>query len=279
MRWVIRGLLGVVGVIVLAVAGIYAASEWIIREGHAVPTDRIAVPTDLASVAEGARLARIASCRECHAANGQGKVLFEDPMLGRVAPPPLAKVAAGMTNEDLVRAVRYGVHKDGSSLFIMPSYSLGHLSDEDLGKIVAWIRTLRQGPGDSRATMAFGPVGRALIVAGKLPPMATAAKVAEARRPADVSRYLVDFSCASCHKLHQDALMEDGATRVPALAPMAAAYDPAKFRKLLRTGVDSKPDHGIMSVVARESFAVLTDAEIAGIQAYLKAEAEKAPAR
>ena len=279
MRWIVRGLLALIALLLLALVVVYAGSEWVIRKGHAVPLTEVAVPSDAASIAEGARVARIASCRECHAANGQGKVLFEDPMLGRIASPPLARVAATMTDAELVRAIRHGVKKDGSSLFIMPSHALGHLSDQDVGRVVAWIRTLRPGPGDSQATMSYGPIGRALILTGKLPPMASSAKLSQSARPADMGSYVVDFACLACHKMHQQGFMEDGATKVPALAPMVAAYDPVKLRKLLRTGVGTKPDHGIMSVVARESFSVLTDPEIDAIQAYLKGEAAKAPAQ
>ncbi|MCX8477736.1 MAG: c-type cytochrome [Sphingomonas sp.] len=279
MRWIVRGLLALVAVLLLALVVVYAGSEWVIRKGHAVPLTEMAIPRDAASIAEGARVARIASCRDCHGANGEGKVLFEDPMLGRIASPPLARAAATMSDAELVRAIRHGVKKDGSSLFIMPTHALGHLSDQDVGRVVAWIRTLKAGPKDSQAAMSYGPVGRALILAGKLPAMANSAKLAQPGRPADMGRYVVDIACTACHKLHQQGFMEDGATKVPALAPMVAAYDPAKLKKLLRTGVGTKPDHGIMSVVARESFSVLTDPEIDAIQAYLKGEAAKAPAQ
>lgn len=279
MRWIVRGLIVLVAVLLLALVVVYAGSEWVIRKGHAVPTANIAIPRDAASTVEGARVARIASCRECHAANGQGKVLFEDPMLGRIASPALARVAATMTDAELVRAIRHGVKKDGSSLFIMPSHALGHLSDQDVGRVVAWIRTLKPGPEDSQATMSYGPLGRALILAGKLPSMASSAKLSQPMRPADMGRYVSDFACLACHKLHREGTMEDGTTKVPALAPLVAAYDPARLKKLLRTGVGTKPDHGIMSVVARESFFVLTDPEIDAIQAYLKGEAAKAPAQ
>jgi mono/diheme cytochrome c family protein len=277
MRWIIRGLVGLAAFVVLVLAVVYGGSEWVLRRAYAVPTESVAVPADAASIAEGARMARIANCRDCHGQGGEGKLLFEAPGVLRIAPPSLARAAATMTDEDLVRAIRYGVRRDGSSLMIMPTYALGHLSDEDMGRIIAWIRTLKPGSKDSTATMSYGPIGRALILAGKLPPMATAGKVAPAARPADMGRYVADFACLACHKLHQEGMMEDGSTKVPALAPVVAAYDPARLKTLLRTGVGTKPDHGIMSVVARESFAVLTDPEIDAIQTYLKAEMEKAP--
>ena len=278
MRWIVRGLAVLAGIVVLVFVVLYAGSEWIIRKGHAVPSVAVAVPHDPASVAEGARIARIANCRDCHGMNGEGKVLFEAPLLGKIAPPSLAARASEMTNAELARAIRYGVHRDGSSLFIMPTHAVSHLSDDDLGRVIAWIRSLKQGPQDSKAVTSFGPIGRALLLAGKLPAMATSGTVAEKTRPADVGRYYVDVACLACHKLHQEGVMEDGKTKVPALAPMAASYDADKFRHLMRTGEGmSKRDLGLMSVVAKAGFQAMTDQEIVAVQSYLKGEAEKMP--
>jgi mono/diheme cytochrome c family protein len=278
MRWIVRGLAVLAGLVVLVLVLVYAGSEWILRKGHAVPDVVVTVPRDAASIAEGGRIARIANCRDCHGMRGEGKLLFEVPLVGRVAPPPLAVAAAEMTDAELARAIRHGVHKDGSSLFIMPTFAVGHLSDDDLGRVIAWIRSLKPGPQDSQARTAFGPVGRGLVLAGKLPAMATAATVAGKTRPADIGRYYVDVACLACHKLHREGVMEDGKTRVPALAPMAASYDADKFRHLMRTGEGmGKRDLGLMRVVAKAGFAAMTDQEIASVQAYLKGEAEKAP--
>jgi cytochrome c553 len=158
----------------------------------------------------------------------------------------------------------------------MPTKSLGHISDDDLGRIIAWIRTLKPGPQDEKTRTSFGPMGRLLLLTGALPASAQPANVSTAARPADVGRYYVSVACQACHKLHEDGLMEDGATKVPALAPMAAAYDPAAFKRLMRTGQGmSKRDLGLMGVVARAGFSALTDGEIAAVQAYLKGEAAK----
>lgn len=280
MRWIFRGLAVLAGLVLLFLAIVYAGSEWVLRRGHDVPEVAISAPKDAASAAEGGRLAKIVMCRDCHDANGQGKVLFSVPLVGTVAPPPLAEMAAKLSDAELGRLIRHGVKKDGSSTFIMPSHSLGHISDDDLGRIIAWIRTLKPGPQDSKVRSSFGPVGRFLLLTGKLPAMATSANVSTATRPADVGRYYVSIACQACHKLREDGFMEDGKTKVPALAPMAAAYDPVAFRELMRTGQGmSRPDLGLMSVVARNGFAAFTDAEIAAVQAYLKSEAEKGPAR
>lgn len=280
MRWIVRGLAVLAGLVVLLLAVVYGGSEWIIRTGHKTPDIAVTVPKDAASVAEGGRLANIVMCRDCHAGNGEGKVLFSVPLVGTVAPPPLAEMAAKMSDAELARVIRYGVKPDGTSTFIMPSHSLGRIADDDLGRIIAWIRSLKPGPQDSKAKTGFGPMGRFLLLTGALPPMATVNNLSVARRPADIGRYYVGVACQACHKLHEDGMMEDGKTRVPALAPVAASYDPAAFRTLMRTGEGmSRRDLGLMSVVARVGFTAFTDDEIAAVQAYLKGEAAKALAK
>jgi cytochrome c553 len=280
MRWIVRGLAVLAGLVVLFLVVLYGGSEWILRAGHKVPDVAVTVPKDAASIAEGGRLAKIVMCRDCHDANGQGKVLFSVPMVGTVAPPPIAEMAAKLSDAELARLIRHGVKQDGSSTIIMPSQALGHISDDDLGRIIAWIRSLKPGPQDSKARTSFGPIGRFLLLTGTLPTMANPVNVSTAKRPADVGRYYVSVACQACHKLHEDSMMDDGKTRVPALAPMATSYDPVAFQELMRTGRGmSKPDLGLMSVVARVGFSAFTDSEIAAVQAYLKGEAEKGPAK
>ena len=276
MRWIARGLTLLAVLVALACAAVYGGSSWAMRRHYAVPASQVAVPSDAASIAEGARMARVASCRDCHGMNGQGKVFFEAPMVGRLAPPALARVAATMSDAELVKAIRQGVHKDGTSLYVMPVRALSHLSDDDVGRIVAWIRTLKPRAGDSLATTQFGLGGRAMLLAGKLLPVAIERDEAAARAPVDRGKYIVEIGCMACHKLREPSATDDG-IKVPPLAPMAAAYDPAAFRRLLSTGESmSGRDLGVMRMVGRDSYGALTDQEVAQVQAYLTREALRA---
>jgi cytochrome c553 len=275
-----RIVLGLITVIVLAVVILYAGSEWTLRRDRNVALTPITVPHDATSIAEGARLAKITGCRDCHGKDGGGAVLVSNPMLGTIAPPALARATAGYSDAELDRAIRHGVRKDGSSLFVMPTQALTFLADDDAGRIIAWIRSLKPLPSDSLKTTSYGPLARGLLLAGKVKPSAHAATVSVATRPADIGNYFVSISCAGCHKLHEAQPSDDGRQIVPALAPIGAAYDPAAFRTLLRTGVGTtKRDLGMMRVAAVGGLHALTDAEIAAIQAYLTAEAAKVKAQ
>src|SRR4030095_8295519 len=74
---------------------------------------------------------------------------------------------ADYSDLDYVRAIRRGVRRDGRSLIVMPSEVFTHLSQEDRGAVLAF---LKQAPPVDRDVprSGFGPVGRALLATGKM---------------------------------------------------------------------------------------------------------------
>jgi len=279
-KWIVRGLIGLAGLVVLVLAVVYGGSQMVIAKSHAVPETALTIPSDAASIAEGGRLARVMGCRNCHESEGQGSVLVDDPMLGRLAPPAFARVAANYSDADLARAIRYGVHKDGSSLWVMPTKSYNAIADDDLARIIAWIRTLKPSDKDSLATTRFGPLGRALVLAGAFPPSVQTGNHSVATRPAEVGGYFVKTICAGCHLMHGTQPSDDGKQTVPGLLDVAPAYDQAAFRKLLKTGRGmSNRDLGMMRDVAEKDFSYMSEAEVDAILAWVKAEQAKAPAK
>ena len=275
-RWIKRIALVLVALVVLLVAGLYGGSELVIRKSRAVPLEKLTVPGDAASIAEGGRLAKIEGCRHCHGREGQGGILAQDPMLGRIAAPGFADIGARYSNDELARAIRHGVRKDGTTLWIMPSQAHNHIADDDLARIIAWIRTVKPAVADSTAQTSWGPVGRLLVLSGTMPPSAVPGNAAEKARPAEVGRYFTEAVCMGCHAMDKALPAHDGKGMAPALAQVAASYDPAAFATLLKTGKGMTPrDLGLMREVAVESFSSFTDEEIAAIHAYLKGEAAK----
>ncbi len=276
MRGLVRLGLGIVALLLLAAAGVYGASEWMIRRSHAVPLAPIAVPHDAASLAEGARLATLTGCRSCH---GEGKGAVWTPVdwrEGQVAPPPLARAAARYSDAELGRLIRQGVTKEGRTLFIMPAWSMTHLADDDVGRIIAWVRNLRPAPDDVQAKTWWGPIGRWKILTGAQRASLVADPHGVARRPADPGRYFTEALCSECHALDA-ARMHDGSP-VPALAPIAAAYSAADFRRLLHEGVGAGGrDVGFMGTIAKENLRALRPDEVEAIRRYLRGVAEGKP--
>jgi mono/diheme cytochrome c family protein len=168
------------------------------------------------------------------------------------------------------------VGPEGRSLVIMPSQVFVGLTDEDLGRIIGFLKSLPvvAGPGPS---ISVGPVGRAGLAIGKL--KLAAQLIAETVPPPEVptkeaayGRHVARTTCAQCHGT--DLRSEPGFAS-PDLRVVVAAYSPEAFSQMLRTGVG--PDGrnlGGMSAWARNNLSHLTDSEIAAVYSYLRSMPE-----
>ena len=245
-----------------------------------VEVEPIEIPSDSASIAEGARLARIEGCRSCHDDGLTGGFAFaDDLLLGRVVTANLTRVLPEYSDVELVRLLRYGVRRDGTSAVVMPADMFVHLSDEDLGRIIAWLRTVPP-TGESQRKRTIGLMGRYRLLTGEY--VTSAELVPDDVRwpssrplPSDVEtygRYLAMTTCSECHGQDLAGLASAGAPNLS----IAAAYSPEEFRRLLRTGVGlGGRDLGLMSIVAPLRFAKLTDGEIDALHAWLVARTRR----
>jgi cytochrome c553 len=280
MKLVKRIAIAVAGILLLGLVILYGGSEWVIRTSHAVPLAQIAVPKDAASIQEGGRLAKLFGCRSCHGLNAEGRIWDGPPwFVASISPPPIAAKIANYSDAELLRLIRHGIKKDGTSLYVMATISQQHIADDDMGRLIAWLRTVKPGPKDVGTGINWGPVGRLGALTGQFKPSFQAGDVAPKQRPADIGRYFVDTMCSECHTLDTPKPNDNGQV-APALASTVASYDPAAFKKLMRTGVGmSNRDLGLMKEIGQEAAYALSDEEIAAIQAYLTREAEKQPAK
>lgn len=280
LGWIGRIALLLVALVAIALAVLYGWSEYELRRVRAVAERPVAIAQTPEAVAEGGRLGFTFGCRACHGREAHGQILVDDLMFGRLAAPGFARVARTMSDAELVRAIRQGVRKNGSTLLLMPSHVYVNMADDDVAKIVAWIRSLPESPNDVPEQMRLGPVARWLLLSGQFKPEAQRRVRAPERRPAFAGAYIVKAICAYCHDLHQPRLKQDTGEVAPALAPIGAAYDSLAFARLLRTGRGmSNRRLGSMREASRDGFFALTDAEIVAIQDYLKLEAARAPAQ
>jgi cytochrome c553 len=274
MRLLVKLVGGAVVVVLLGCAIFWFMSGRVLYRTYSVPLRPIVLPHDAAAIAEGARLATLVGCRSCHNEGRGGAWEPVDWWYGRIAPPALPEMAARYSDAELARLIQHGIRRDGTSLFTMPNLSERWLADADVAQIIAWVRTLKAGPGDSPLQTWYGPKARWQMLTGSFMPGAQIAHVAAAARPADAGGYYAHALCAECHDLHRDR--GGGEHPAPALAPIAAAYTDADFRTLLKTGVGAGGrDVGFMGVIVRENLHALSDSEIAQIHAYLKAEATR----
>jgi mono/diheme cytochrome c family protein len=269
----------VAGVVVLAAAGVCVQSQRILRKTYDVPLTPVVVPADSASIAEGARLAATRGCPACHGDRLEGRVFFAQRWVARVVAPNLTRAAREQSDAELARVIRHGVRRDGTSVFAMPSGTFAGLTDADLGRLIAYLRSVPpvDGPGYE---LTVGPLGRLGLVTGKYTPVAPRIELAAvgrpvpreaaapvARNPKVLGRYIARTVCSECHG---GDLQGEHRLRTPSLA-RAAGYAEADFTALLRTGVATggRP-LGVMGDAARQRFAHLTDDEVVGLYLYLK---------
>jgi mono/diheme cytochrome c family protein len=280
-KWTARILGAVVMLLVVAVGVVYAASERRFRKHFEVPTHRVTVVADSATVARGEHVATIRGCTECHGVGLAGHVEIDDPMLGRLAGPNLTNGGRGaaLTDADWERAVRHGVRRDGAPLLIMPASEHTGMSDEDLGALIAYARRLPSAPMVPPPSKA-GPVLRGLFAAGMVLLLSAEeidhaqphpTKVAAEPTPAYGS-YLVPM-CKGCHGPQLSGGKIPGGP--PDWKPAAnitpggiGRWSEADFITALRTG--HRPDgSAIDTQMPWKSFGRMNDVELRAIYAYL----------
>jgi hypothetical protein len=80
-RRVALGVVVLVGLLLLAVAGVYGASEWRLRQSRAIPPQDLLIPEDSVTVERGRHLARaISKCTECHGEDLGGQTMDLGPV-------------------------------------------------------------------------------------------------------------------------------------------------------------------------------------------------------
>ena len=279
-----------IGLLMLAFVILYVIGtvRWNRIRGNVyeVPVETIPIPTDQASIARGEHIATIRGCRHCHTETLSGH--FEiAPGLITLSFPNLTAGAGGVgstnTDEDWVRAIRHGVGHDGRGLALMPSRNFYSLSDEDLGVLIAYLKTLPPVDNELPGT-APGPLGRVLLALGQFPPEATDPDVLvidhSGPRPVppqpgvtvEYGKYLAS-TCTLCHGVNFDGgiIRADAEYLVPNLTPggEVAFWSEEDFIATLRTGV-TPSGYQLKEAMPWKSFGQMTDEELKAVWLYLQ---------
>lgn len=275
---------GLATLVVALVVAVYAVSTTRLHKTFDVALVDVPVASDSATLARGEHLVRVlGKCGECHGTDLGGQV-FIDGGPGRLVAPNLTLGGAmGVhTPAQIVRAIRHGVAADGHGLKIMPSADYNALSDQDVGAIVSYIKTLPAVKRDLPATQLYF-LGRALWTAGQLP-LYDADRIDHAKRqPMQVAaattpvygHYLADVGgCTGCHGPGLSGGKIPGTP--PEWKPAAnltptgiGAWSLDDFTRALRTG---KRPNGtpIDTIMPWRASGQMTDDEIAAVYAFLK---------
>lgn len=285
LKWIGIVLGGLVLLIALAAGGMIASTTSRFNKTYTYTLEPLTVSVAEGDLAVGAHWAKI-HCRACHGEDLSGGPFFEDPGLGYVDAPNLTSgqggIGAAMTDEDWVRAIRYGIKHDGTSVFIMPSNDFYFLSDADLAGIIAYVKSVPPVDREIRARNfkpfakilyavgAFGNLLYAETIPHTLPPSAPAMGVT-----VEYGEYLVNaHGCKSCHgeALSGKQPSEPGAPLAPNLTPGGelATWTEADFMNLLRTG--TKPSGEKLSdYMPWQGLGKMTDDELKAVWMSLQA--------
>jgi mono/diheme cytochrome c family protein len=269
-------LLIVVSIPLLLVAFAYLNARAGLTERYAVPATEIRIPQDAAAIEEGARLARIRGCFWCHGEQLEGDKYFAEADRGIILiTPNLSKLNREYSTADYVRALRYGVRPDGTSLQpAMPSFAFYNMSDADLGRIIAYIKSVPEQEGFTgeyrlmplgwlRWTLRRFPTN----VASLIDPNAARPDPAVAGPAVARGEYLAKSICTECHG-------DNGRLRVSVTPDLTVAlgYTREEFFHLMRTGEPrhERPIDYHMIEVSKYRYGAMTDAEIDALYQYFQ---------
>jgi mono/diheme cytochrome c family protein len=222
-------------------------------------------------------------CSRCHLENLGGQDYFSIPGMLTVPTPNLTRGAGGVgafyTDEDWVRAVRHGVGSDGRGLFFMTSTAYQHLSEEDLGALIAYIKS--KPPVDNELPeRRFALVGRLMMGTPMTPPLAAelidhASPSPPAPQPGVTAAYgeYLSRTCTECHgeSLNGIPFGPPGQEILsPNLTPGGelVAWSEGDFIRTMRTG--KRPDNRLLNAeMPWKFYGKMTDDELKAVWLYL----------
>lgn len=287
-RWTGIGCGGFLAGLAILLGVLYVVEQRKLDARYEIAPDDFAIPEGAEAVAEGERLYHARVCSGCHGEDAGGSVIA-DMWAMTLAPANLTVVANAYSAEDFARAVRHGVSPSGRPYVHMPvDDRMWHISDRDLGHIIAYLRTLPPVQGSPPATelkfwgMIFDAVGMvpvALVPSSVIDhdaPRPTPPPIAETEA---FGRYVLTVSgCQLCHGEHLSGglppMFDEEEDGIPAnLTPHAtglAGWSRDDFFRIFREG--RRPDGTAIDRenMSLDNFERLTDTELGALWLYLQ---------
>ncbi|TGK89489.1 cytochrome c [Leptospira bourretii] len=236
-------------------------------------------------IVEGKRLYQSRGCGDCHDVDGSGKTFIENPAIGTLSGSNLTAGKGGIlsdrTDEELAIAIRHGVGKNGRALIFMPSTDFQGMTNEDVGKLISFLRSL-PGIDKVQGELKPGPLGRFLFLIGEIPVFVSAEIINHeithlTNITPSVSIEYGKYVASTCTGCHGFSLKGGPIQGAPPEWPPAQNisksginhYTEANFIKTIRTG--KRPDGSEMKFpMPWKSLGQLTDTELKALWMYLQ---------
>lgn len=278
------GLAGIVALLAITAVTAYAVSNYRMNRQFDVHVTGVKVPADAASIERGRHLVAIRSCSDCHGEDFGGRKVIDDPMAGVFWGANLTHGEGGLPSDfsdlDYVRAIRHGLSRDGRGLRLMPSLEYTDMSDEDLGAIIAFLKTVPP-VNRPRGPVTPGPAVRLLLTLGKIKVAAELIDHSALRQnsvpvavTAEYGKYLAT-SCTGCHGSNLSGGKINGAPPDwPAAANLTqhasshlSQWTEEQFITTLRT--HQRPDGTQLNPMMPAAVGQMSDVELKALWAYL----------
>ena len=285
-----------VGVLLL-ILGIFATVLFLISKQHENTTYQIDVsPIDFQfedqseMLSWGQHVATIRGCIDCHGDHLGGDVFIEDPVVGVLVATNLTAGPGGIgstySDEDLIRATRHGVRKDGKSVIFMPSHEYNVIDAKDMAALIGYIRSLEPVDSSHLPETKIGFPFRLMYVlsggdlhlfpARIIDHTVDLPEPVESRTPIELGAYLAT-TCTGCHGGNFGGGKIPGVpphwpeasniTMGGTLANYASADD---FIKTMREGVTPLGTEMEPEFMPWTVFGHMTDEELSGLYLYLQ---------
>lgn len=279
---IILGLIVIVVVAALVLANKYNKMS---DKTYEVNVPEIAIPSDSASLARGAVLAA-SICTACHGGDFTGTAFFDVPSIAKIPAPNITSGGRtkSYTDKDWVRTLRYGVKPDNHGVFIMPSNSIGLMSDADLGSLIAYMKTIppsdKTWPDPSFTFMSKVMAGAGmfgvLYEAEEIDLQDNKPRTAPPPGPTiEYGAYTISFhGCKSCHGQtlngfkSPDPVSPPGANITP--GGHIGKWSLDQFKETLRTGTTPEGKNLDPKFMPWEAIGLMTDLEMEATYNYLK---------
>ncbi|MCH7746291.1 MAG: c-type cytochrome [Chloroflexi bacterium] len=285
LKWAGLAFGGVLALLVILILILTGIGSIRVNKTFDIQVVSIDVPTDSASLERGRLFVEtVGICQECHGENYEGKILGEDLLFGRLAPPNLTSgkggIGGSLTDIDYVRAIRHGVDRDGKALLLMPSEAFNKISDEDMGAMIAYLKSVP--PVDNEVPQSSARLlariltvfdDEALFAANKIDHDAPRPSAPSIGVTVEYGEYLATV-CTICHgeNLAGGSLPDDFNVSAPNLTPagVLGVWTESDFISTIRTGVTPGRNKLDEEDMPWKRFRMMSDDELKAIWLYLQ---------
>jgi mono/diheme cytochrome c family protein len=285
-RFVGFSLLGIFPLVLVGISTLFVLGNQKINKVHSAEGTPVVIEANAETLARGEHIVRFVSgCADCHGSNLSGQVFLDDPSFATIYAPNLTTGKGGAanvySNADWERALRKGISHEGRALApMMPAEATQHYSDEDLGSIVAYIKSLP--PVDNVTPKPhYSPLAKILTGAGIFPLAPDlVAKVKKLEPTPDIAvtkeygHYLANIAgCTTCHGANLTGAEHPAhpGLQTPNLSSgNAAIWSEDEFRRTLRTGRTPEGRDLSLELMPWAMYAGMTDDELEAMWLWLE---------